>query len=295
MFQNNQPDQWWLNLDSVTEDEPMTLMQIQSRLKSGDYGAPFVMHASRADDENAAWIDVELGEDSRPKPSKPQTSSPSSPPATSANQSTETIGVLLLLIPLVGAVLAWFWIGSMNLLQGPASSLNAVIAGVVLSTAILIGVEANLLGMGRSKAKGDTGPLAWGILTVLLWIVAYPWYLGARKKYGAKNMVFGGVLVALLFVFAAGSMTYTIETKREEVIGIYSGDRAPQRDYMKEINDSVIQDAISQYNTVVKRGDPIESWVHAGIVAAAYLQAGNEAEYNRWKDIEAKHQSAAGM
>ena len=45
-------------------------------------------------------------------------------------------------------------------------------------------------------------------------------------------------------------------------------------------------DAVRQYNIAARNGSPIDICVQAGIVAAAYLQAENEAEYARWKKIE---------
>ena len=71
-----------------------------------------------------------------------------------------------------------------------------------------------------------------------------------------------------------------------------------QEEARKELNriqQDVASDFVKQYNVAVKRGDDIESSVRAGLVAEAYLQAGNEAKYNKWKDIEASHKAAAGM
>lgn len=36
LFQNGQEDQWWLSLDSVTEESPLTVAEIEARIKSGE-------------------------------------------------------------------------------------------------------------------------------------------------------------------------------------------------------------------------------------------------------------------
>ncbi|MEY3896550.1 MAG: hypothetical protein RLZZ214_2070, partial [Verrucomicrobiota bacterium] len=47
-FQNSQPDQWWISLDAVTEEIPVTVSEIEERLKSGDYSAVQALHVSQA-------------------------------------------------------------------------------------------------------------------------------------------------------------------------------------------------------------------------------------------------------
>ena len=119
--------------------------------------------------------------------------------------NSELLGIFLLCIPLASAVLIQFWVGSMNLLQGPGSSLSAIGIGTILLTAILIAVEANQLGVGTDNdvdAKGTkrSGPVAWFVFAIFLWIAAYPAYLYNRSRYGAKNLVVGAILVTLVFV-----------------------------------------------------------------------------------------------
>src|ERR1700691_5873123 len=53
----------------------------------------------------------------------------------------EAIGIFLLLLPLASAFLIWFWVGQMNLLQGPDSSLSLLGCGTILTTAILVAAE----------------------------------------------------------------------------------------------------------------------------------------------------------
>lgn len=61
-----------------------------------------------------------------------------------------------------------------------------------------------------------------------------------------------------------------------------------------ELNDIEIQvarDSEKQYQIVRKNGISMESYTQASTVAAAYLQANDEKNYNKWKkiaDAEAK-------
>jgi hypothetical protein len=235
LFQNSQDDQWWMSLDAVTEDCPVTVNDIEERLKSGQYGQAQVLHVSHGDMAHPTWIEVVLQAppQQRALPATAQRSLPQAPPmvAPSAVGSSaagktqapqETLGVIILLIPLVAALLSWFWIGSMNLLQNPGSTLSFLAIGTVILTGILVGVEANQLGIGAAgdtdkKGRKKTGPVGWGAVTMLLWIVGYPAYLYYRSKYGAKNMVVGGIVVALVFLGAISFMNAAIEDQKSNV------------------------------------------------------------------------------
>lgn len=235
LFQNSQDDQWWLSLDSVTEECPVTVNEIEERLKSGDYGQALVLHVSHGEMAHPTWIEVTLQSPAQRLPlpvaaqrSLPQASPVSTPAAvthptaTKTDAPQETLGVIILLIPLVAALLSWFWIGSMNLLQNPGSTLSFLAIGTVILTGILVGVEANQLGIGApgdtdKKGRKKTGPVGWGAVTMLLWIVGYPAYLYYRSKYGAKNMVVGGIVVALVFLGAVSFMNTAIEEQKGEV------------------------------------------------------------------------------
>lgn len=127
----------------------------------------------------------------------------------------ETLGLALLLIPICTSLLIWFWIGGMNLLEGPGSKLNLLTAVTLLGTAILAAIEGNKLGMGNpsdlnKKGKKNSGPIAWFFLMILLWAIAYPVYLWQRSKYGLKNHLLPGILIALVFVISLIVMTSNV-------------------------------------------------------------------------------------
>jgi len=64
---------------------------------------------------------------------------------------------------------------------------------------------------------------------------------------------------------------------------------------LAKIEDQVASDSVSQYHIVKNEGDPTSMCVQAGFVAAAYLQANDSENYNKWKAIERADCSAAGL
>jgi hypothetical protein len=64
---------------------------------------------------------------------------------------------------------------------------------------------------------------------------------------------------------------------------------------MKGIHDQVAADAVEQYEIVSRDGSPIDKCVHAGMVAAAYVQAKDEPNYARWKNTENLVCASAGL
>lgn len=70
---------------------------------------------------------------------------------------------------------------------------------------------------------------------------------------------------------------------------------SPRRVTMDDIYSKVAADAEAQYNIARRQGDPIATCVHAGLVAAAHIQAQDEVRYRRWKDHEADDCQKAGV
>ena len=77
-------------------------------------------------------------------------------------------------------------------------------------------------------------------------------------------------LIYILFIFLATSCGQTIE-------------------------EQVAQEEIENYNMAVKGGDPIEIAVEAMLVAEMFKQAGDEANYLKWKKISTEADKAAGL
>ncbi|USN88270.1 MAG: hypothetical protein H6779_02385 [Candidatus Nomurabacteria bacterium] len=64
---------------------------------------------------------------------------------------------------------------------------------------------------------------------------------------------------------------------------------------LDKIEDQVAADSVRQYNLAKQGGDAIEICVQAGMVTAAYLQAEDQPNYLKWKDIEKADCARAGM
>ena len=122
---------------------------------------------------------------------------------------SETVGTIMVMIPIVVALLSWFWVASMALIQHPGSVLNLLFIGMIVATACLAAFEANAANMGSDaevaewKQKGGKGlkpptPLVWFFFVIGLWIVGYPAYLYCRKKHGFKNLLGAGLFVAVV-------------------------------------------------------------------------------------------------
>jgi len=62
--------------------------------------------------------------------------------------------------------------------------LTVVLIIVILGTAIWVDRDARkLVAAGATKKQlGGNSPLMWGIGTILVWIIVFPWYLSKRAK-----------------------------------------------------------------------------------------------------------------
>jgi len=102
-----------------------------------------------------------------------------------------------------------------------------------------------------------------------------------EKKNPNANPVAG--LIGLLVIGAA--------------IWFYFGgglEQQAQKD-MGRIERQVAEDAVKQYDIAKRSGSAMDAYVHAGLVCAAYLQAKDEPNYQKWKKIEAEEARRAGM
>jgi len=61
------------------------------------------------------------------------------------------------------------------------------------------------------------------------------------------------------------------------------------------LESNVADDAIEQYEIAKRSGTPMDACVHAGIVRAAYLQAKDEDNYQKWQSVERRDCQNAGM
>jgi len=137
----------------------------------------------------------------------------------------EILGTFLLLIPFIATLLMWFWIGEMNLLQSPGSKLNFIAIGTIILTGIIAAIEANQLGFGQNKTKSgkmsESSPIGYFFGFVLLWIIVYPLYLYKRSTKGKKNLVFGGIIVAIIYLISYVYLQNIIDDRVLELKNVF--------------------------------------------------------------------------
>lgn len=140
-------------------------------------------------------------------------------PLQSSASGSETLGYVLLALPFFAAFLIVFWVGKMDSLQARYDTLGNITGLTIFITAIIMAAEAAELGMGKPiDGRATKGPFRWFIGGCLIWPVAYPAYLYARKRFGRKSLIVEGLLVVLCFFGASIVMGWRIERKREEVM-----------------------------------------------------------------------------
>ena len=162
-----------------------------------------------------------------PAPVQPTTVSPPPPPSHPAVArqpiaGSELLGIIMLVTPVVSTLLIWQWVGSMNLLQNPSSTLQMLVILTIVGTAALGAVEANQLGIGNDldtakNGKKRSGPAQWFVFILAMWILGFPMYLYWRNRYGRKNYLVGGIFVALLFSGVAYAMFSVIEDTKANI------------------------------------------------------------------------------
>lgn len=64
---------------------------------------------------------------------------------------------------------------------------------------------------------------------------------------------------------------------------------------MQKIENQVANDFEKQYDIAKKNGSAMDAYSAAMMVSAAYLQANDEPNYKKWKEIEKQEAKAAGM
>jgi TM2 domain-containing membrane protein YozV len=133
LFKNSQDDQWWISLDAVTDDCPVTVKEIEERLKSGQYAQAQVLHVSQTELSNPPWIEAELPAPIQPLIVSPEPRSAPLPvvapivsPATVHSQPQHHSPSQPLKNPGVAAVLSFFFPGLGQIYHGQ------IVIGIVL-------------------------------------------------------------------------------------------------------------------------------------------------------------------
>jgi hypothetical protein len=150
-----------------------------------------------------------------------------------AAERSDVLGVPLLLVPVAGLVvlgLAWnrisgdfMLIQARSVIDGAKDMLYVAAAVVLLGSAVLVGIDAARYGFGKdkkhSKAALRTGPVGWALGQVLLWVIAFPWYIDARRHASPKAMkvTVVAILLALLFAAATVGVSVVIDSRVDQV------------------------------------------------------------------------------
>jgi hypothetical protein len=200
---------------------PFTLDVVQANLKAGIF--------SPADlcwyDGMPNWLPVSALPDcasaqSAFPPGMPPVTTvpPPSTPAVPKAKPDEALGTIMVIMPIAAAALTWFWVGNMRLIDGPGSKLGLLTVATVLITAALATMDASKLGIGSEediaawnqngsgktlKMKPPT-PIVWFFGFVLLWFLSYPGYLYYRARYGARILIFDGLVSMIVWLVPLG-------------------------------------------------------------------------------------------
>jgi len=161
----------------------------------------------------------------------PETKPPSLPAAApkTPTAGSDALGYVILAIPFFSGLLVWLWIANLNILQDPSGTLWALTLATIGATALLMSVEASQLAMGTCKdshGKIGTGPVAWFLAACLMWLIAFPWYLAQRGRYGRKSLTVGGIFVALFFIGSAAAVGGAIGAQKTRIAGAFTGNAA---------------------------------------------------------------------
>lgn len=103
--------------------------------------------------------------------------------------------------------------------------------------------------------------------------------------------VIAGTLILVLYL-SMSNHNNGIENYKEQIKERMNNIKGESSD---DIYTQVILDAEQQYEIAKNGGDKTDIYVHAGLVAAAYLQAKDEVNYKKWKQIEKAHGKEIGL
>jgi hypothetical protein len=97
------------------------------------------------------------------------------------------------------------------------------------------------------------------------------------------------ILSVLAFIFLVGLLAGPKESNTSSrptsTAGARTSDQVSRSGsrFMDDINEKVVSDAEREYQIASSSGNNVDRCVHAGMVAAAHLQAHNQPSYQSWK------------
>jgi len=106
-----------------------------------------------------------------------------------------------------------------------------------------------------------------------------------QKPLGVVGFI--GVSVFAVFggLFVLGGIQHDMSNAPSSLL------QAATAPIMGDIHRQVADDSIDQYWLAKTHGNPVDAYVHAGMVCAAMSQAGDKAGYIKWKAIEKREKA----
>lgn len=92
-----------------------------------------------------------------------------------------------------------------------------------------------------------------------------------------KGLISTIIVIGLVAYFYGGGIEYQAEQE------------------LQRIENKVAQDLEEQYKIAKNNGSAMDTYVAASQVVAAYLQANDEANYKKWKEIETEEAKKVGI
>lgn len=157
-------------------------------------------------------------------------------PGVVAAPSADGLAVPLLLLPIASVVLFVLAInkvsGEFMLIQAKQVMDDAngfLVSGwgvALLGSAVLAYLDASRVGFGKNpSARGGYrwGPGQWAAGMLLLWVVSFPWYFGARRQVvGSKRRLAPAVGITILVMLVgtiAGAAVSKVQHQVDEKVG----------------------------------------------------------------------------
>lgn len=117
----------------------------------------------------------------------------------------------------------------------------------------------------------------------------------AAKKYNPVVLVCVLIPIVVAIYFTADHMGLLADKPGGGMEKVLDSVTATPESIDKKIKNQVVEDCLKQYEIAKRSGTARDAYVHAGLVAAAYLQAHDEVNYKVWKEIERKDGLLAGI
>lgn len=131
----------------------------------------------------------------------------------------DVYGLFLMIVPIVFLFVVVLYFFPTAITTQVITGLQIVIFLMVFVTASMAANEV-IIGNRNNQKITKYGPVQWFLAILLLWIIAYPWYLIARRKKGVVHALSIGIVISfiILSIFAALAINYHINDQKYHII-----------------------------------------------------------------------------